>query len=215
MYKYILFLPFFMLASCAVLYDANLDDGSSAVPKILSEKIPDTPDMQPDVQVYKLSTGDVVAIKVYMESSMDRELRIGGDGRITYPMAGNVKIAGLTVTEAENKIAELLADYIRNPQVSIVVKQYNSKKVSIFGQVHKPSALQLPSENKMTLMEAITSAGGFTTIANKSKIRVVRTENGAQRVLEVDVTKITNQGNREMDIVLMPGDVIYVPETIF
>ena len=202
--------------SACSLYDVNLGNENAAVaPKILTEKIPDMPDFQPDVSVYKLSPGDVIAIKVYLESSMDRELRINGDGTITYPMAGNIQIAGLTVTEAENKISGLLSAYYRNPQVNVVIKNYNNKKIAIYGQVHKPSAMSLPAENKMTLMEAITSAGGFTSIANTSKVRIVRMIEGKQQMLEIDVNQITKNGHKDLDIELMAGDLIYVPETIF
>lgn len=206
---------FFSLQACA-LYDVNLGNEAAApAPKVLTEKMPDLPDFQPDVSVYKLTAGDVVSIKVYLESALDRELRINGDGTITYPMAGNIQLAGLTVTEAENKISGLLSTYYRNPQVNIVIKSYNSKKVTVYGQVHKPSLLTLPAENKMTLMEAITSAGGFTTIANTSRVRIVRMAEGKQQMLEIDVNQITKNGHKELDIELMAGDTIYVPETMF
>ena len=211
----IILISMLSFSACA-LYDANLGNETATVaPKVLSEKIPDMPDFQPDVSVYKLSPGDVIAIKVYLESSMDRELRINGDGTITYPMAGNIQLAGLTVTEAEKKISKLLSAYYRNPQVNIVIKNYNNKKIAIYGQVHKPQAMTLPAENKMTLMEAITSAGGFTSIANTAKVRVVRMVEGKQQMLEIDVTQITKNGHKDLDIELMPGDLIYVPETIF
>ena len=67
----------------------------------------------------------------------------------------------------------------------------------------------------MTLLEAITSAGGFTDIAAVSKVKILRMENGAQRSIEVDVSQITKEGNKQLDIVLKPGDVVFVPQSLF
>ena len=164
---------------------------------------------------YILQSGDLVEIKVFMEDSMDRVLRISSDGMITFPLVGNVKIGGYSVSEAEQQLSEKLKYYIKNPQVSMLIKEYANKMVYVLGQVQKPSEISIPPEKSMTVLEAITSVGGFTDIANTSKVKVLRMENGKQKSLDVDVNAITKQGKKSLDIELVPGDVIFVPQSMF
>lgn len=164
---------------------------------------------------YILQPGDLVDIKVFMEEEMDRTLRISSNGTITYPLIGNVKISGVSLSEAEEKIAKKLKQYIKNPQVSMLIKEYSNKTVYVLGQVKKPSAIMMPPEKSLTVLEAISSVGGFTDIANTSKVKILRMENGKQKSIDVDITAITKQGNKSLDVTLQPGDVLFVPQSIF
>ena len=166
-------------------------------------------------QSYQLQPGDLVDIQVYMEDNMNRVLRLNGNGSITFPLVGNIKLAGLTLEQAEQRLAGKLTAYIKNPQVSMLVKEYGNKTVYVLGQVNKPSSIQIPPEKPLTVLEAITSVGGFTDIANTSKVRVLRVTEGKQKTIDVDVTQITKQGNKSLDIALMPGDVVFVPQSMF
>ena len=164
---------------------------------------------------YVLQPGDLLEIQVFMEEDMARTLRVSGSGAITFPLAGNIRVAGYTVAEAEVRLSEALKTYLKNPQVSILIKEYGNKTVYVLGQVKEPAAIEIPPEKPLTVLEAITSVGGFTDIANTSRVRVLRMENGIQKALDVDVTQITKQGNKNMDIPLLPGDVIFVPQSMF
>ena len=166
-------------------------------------------------QSYVLQPGDLVDIRVYMEDNMDRVLRISGNGTVTFPLVGNIKIAGLSLEQAEQNLANRLTEYLRQPQVSMLVKEYGNKTVYVLGQVSKPGSIQIPPEKQLTVLEAITSVGGFTDVANASKVRVLRLENGKQKNIDVDVTQITKQGNKSLDIALQPGDVVFVPQSLF
>jgi polysaccharide export outer membrane protein len=166
-------------------------------------------------QTYKLQPGDLVEIQVFREDNMDRTLRISGNGSITFPLVGAVPIANCSLEEAENRLVERLTKYLKNPQVSMLVKEYGNKTVYVLGQVQKPAAIQIPPEKSLTVLEAITSVGGFTEIANTSKVRVLRMKDGKQITIDVDVTQITKQGNKLLDISLMPGDVVFVPQSMF
>ena len=95
------------------------------------------------------------------------------------------------------------------------IKEYGNKTVYVLGQVKKPAAIEIPPEKPLTVLEAVTSVGGFTEIAATGKVRVLRMENGVQRALDVDVTQITKQGNKSLDIALQPGDVVFVPQSMF
>ena len=166
-------------------------------------------------QDYLLQAGDLVEIKVYKEDDMDRTLRISTNGSITFPLIGNVKIAGLTVSGAEQKLEHALQSYLKTPSVSFLIKEYANKTVYVLGQVKKPSSIAITPEKTMTLLEAITSAGGFTDIAAISKVKILRMENGTQKSIEVDVSQITKEGNKQYDVPLKPADVVFVPQSLF
>ena len=166
-------------------------------------------------QDYLLQAGDLVEIKVYKEDDMSRTLRISTNGSITFPLIGNVRIAGLTVSQAENKVEKALQSYLKTPSVSFLIKEYANKTVYVLGQVKKPSSISITPEKTMTLLEAITSAGGFTDIAAMSKVKILRMEGGVQKSIEVDVVQITKEGNKQYDVPLKPADVVFVPQSLF
>ena len=166
-------------------------------------------------QDYLIQAGDLVEIKVYKEEDMDRTLRVSTNGSITFPLIGNVKIAGLTVSAAENKLENALQEYLKTPSVSFLIKEYANKTVYVLGQVKKPSSIAILPEKTMTLLEAITSAGGFTDVAATSKVKILRMEDGVQKSIEVDVSQITKEGNKQYDVPLKPADVVFVPQSLF
>ena len=164
---------------------------------------------------YVLQSGDLIDIKVFMENGMDRTLRISGGGTITFPLVGNIKIADKSVAQAEEILSAELKKYIKNPQVSLLIKEYGNTTIYILGEVKTPSAIPIPPGKSLTVLEAITSAGGFTSVAATSKVKVLRMENGVQKSIEVDISQITKQGKKSLDINLIPNDVIFVPQSMF
>ena len=166
-------------------------------------------------QDYLIQAGDLVEIKVYKEDDMERTLRVTTNGSITFPLIGNIKIAGLTVSAAEQKLENALQAYLKTPSVSFLIKEYADKTVYVLGQVKKPSSIAILPEKTMTLLEAITSAGGFTEVAAISKVKILRMEDGVQKSIEVDVSQITKDGNKQYDVSLKPDDVVFVPQSLF
>lgn len=164
---------------------------------------------------YLLQPGDLLEVTVFKEDDMSRVARINTNGTITFPLVGIVKVSDCSLAEAEKILTENLKRYFKNPQVSILIKEYANNTVYVLGQVKKPSSLKIPPEKNLTVLEAITSAGGFTDIANTSKVKVLRMENGKQKSIEVDVSQITKQGKKSLDINLMSGDVVFVPQSMF
>lgn len=211
-------LPFIVLGASVLLAACAGNpsrSGGAEVPAVSSAEINKGIEQLRRAEAYLLQPGDLLEIKVFMEDGMDRTLRISGGGTITFPLAGTIQVAGLTAVQAENKISEALKTYLNNPQVSMLIKEYGNKTVYVLGQVKKPSAIEIPPEKSLTVLEAVTSVGGFTDIAATGKVRVLRMENGSQKTLDVDVTQITKQGNKSMDIALQPGDVVFVPQSMF
>lgn len=208
---------FYFFVSCSSTpkrTQINVDGGDEGLQNIQQQVLSDISDMKKSSD-YVLQAGDLVDIKVFMETDMDRTLRVSANGTVTFPLVGNVQIGGYSVSEAEDLLVEKLKTYIKNPQVSMLIKEYANKMVYVLGQIKKPSAIPIPPEKTITVLEAITSVGGFTDIANMSKVKILRMDNGKQKSIDVDVNAITKQGNKSLDITLMPGDVVFVPQSIF
>lgn len=164
------------------------------------------------VQNYQIGIGDLLQIEVYDEPDLTKEVRVLTDGNISFPLLGTLRAAGLTVTELENEIRSRLgAEYLVNPQVTVFVKEFSS--IFVFGEVKKPGSF--PLTGKMTVFEAITLAGGFTEVANPSKVKVVRQENGRETSFMVDIKKVTKKGDVSEDKELRANDRVIVPRSFF
>ncbi|HAY22793.1 MAG TPA: hypothetical protein DCY27_11670, partial [Desulfobacterales bacterium] len=164
---------------------------------------------------YKIQPGDLIEITVYKETDMNRTARISGNGTITFPLAGNLTIADLSVPEAEAMLAQALSEFIINPQVTVLIKEYSNKQVYVLGEVKKPGSITLPVERRLTVLEAITLAGGFTDLAAQDKTKVLRNANGQNLTIQVEISKITKQGDKSADIFLEPNDTVFVPQSFF
>jgi polysaccharide export outer membrane protein len=164
---------------------------------------------------YKLQAGDLIEINVFQESDMSRILRISGNGTVTFPLAGNLKLSGLSVPEAENFIVLKLEDFLITPQVTILIKEYSNKQVYVLGEVKTPGSIQLPTDRTLTVLEAITLSGGFTDIAAPDRTKVLRSTNGQNQSIDVKISRITKEGDKSADIPLEPNDTVVVPQSFF
>jgi polysaccharide export outer membrane protein len=160
-----------------------------------------------------LGPGDVFDVRVFGEEDLTSTFRVASDGGIDFPLVGVVTVSGKTPTEVAKTIEKGLrdGDFLRSPQVSIFVKEYNSKKISVFGQVKQPGTF--PYSDGMSVVEAISKAGGFTSMARKNDTTVIRVLEGKKERFQVPVEAI-GQG-REPNFVLRTGDIVFVPERIF
>ena len=149
-----------------------------------------------------ISEGDLVRITVYDNSDLTTEARVNGEGKITFPFIGEVPVTDLPVSEAEKKIARLLEDgYIIKPHVSIFIIEYK-KKVYVNGEVRSPGAYKITKG--LTVLKAITLAGGFTAKASEGRMKIIRkTEKGETTI------------KAKLDDVVLPDDIILVPESLF
>ncbi len=140
---------------------------------------------------------------------MSREVPVRPDGMITLPLINDVRAAGLTPLELTELLREKLKKYVEDPRVTVIVTAINSRKVYILGEVGHPGAL--PLLTNMTVLQALSSAGGFTQYANTGKIYVLRTENGKQQKLPFNYKEVIRGEKAQQNIVLKPGDTIVVP----
>ncbi len=161
---------------------------------------------------YKIGVGDLLLIEVYEEPDLTREVRVLTDGKISFPLLGTLKAAGLQVSQLESKITKRLgAKYLVNPQVTVFVKEFS--RVFVFGEVRNPGAF--PIYGKITVFEAITLAGGFSPVGNPSKVRVIRQGSGGETSFEVDIESITKKGDTSQDMELQANDKVIVPRSFF
>jgi polysaccharide export outer membrane protein len=160
-----------------------------------------------------LGPNDLFDVRVYGEKELSGTFRVASDGTIDYPLLGSVKVGGLTPTEVVTVIETGLkeGELLRNPHVSILVKEYQSKKISVFGQVKKPGTF--PYQDGMSVVEAISLAGGFTSMARKNDTTVIRIIDGEKQRFRVAVEEI-GQG-KTANFVLNSGDIVFVPERVF
>ncbi len=165
---------------------------------------------------YELQPGDVVRITVLDEPNLTTQTRVTSDNFITFPLLGKLFIRDLTSQELEIRLKKLLEkDYLVNAQVLVFIEEYHPREVSILGEVVSPGKYSMPEEKELTLLEAIAMAGGFSKYADPDKTRVMRTTDGKKETIKIKVTDITKKGEKEKDIVLEAGDMIFIPENFF
>lgn len=167
----------------------------------------------PEPDIAKLGPGDVFQVKVYEDNTLSDIYQVSSTGTIDFPLIGRLKVEGLTPSEVVDLIKTKLIEgkFIKDPHISIFVKEWNSRKISVFGEVQKPGTFQY--EAGMTIVQAISLAGGFTNIADANHTRVIRIINGVEKRFILPVKEIGE--GRAPNFYLKPGDIIFVPERLF
>jgi protein involved in polysaccharide export with SLBB domain len=159
-----------------------------------------------------LGPGDVIEVRVYQEPELSGVYQVGPEGDVVFPLCKTVVVGGLSPNGAAEKLRACLHDgFMRDPQVSVLVKEYNSKKVFVFGEVQKPGTFIF--EDGMSIVQAVTIAGGFTKTAARNSTSVTRHIRGQEVKVKVNVQDIAL--GKAPNFTLEPGDIVYVPESLF
>jgi polysaccharide export outer membrane protein len=160
-----------------------------------------------------LGTGDMFDVRVYGEEDLSSDYRVSQDGTIDFPMIGRITVAGLEPGAVATLITTRLREghFFVQPHVSVVVREYNSKRIAVLGAVTTPGTY--PMRSGMGVIEAIGLAGGFTALANHDGTTITRSTSGELHRYAAPVDRITD--GREADIPLRAGDIIRVPERLF
>jgi polysaccharide export outer membrane protein len=181
----------------------------------------DPADTTGKIPSYTLTATDRLRIAVYQEDDLSSIVRIDAKGEVNLLLVGEVKIAGLTVREAQKTIEDAYraGRFLRDPQVIITVEEYAPREVSIGGQVRNPGRYPLPIESTMTVVDLVTKAGGLTDIAKGGSVTITHiTPDGKKITTTVDVDSIIKgKAQAKADdttLQLQPGDIVYVPERI-
>lgn len=159
---------------------------------------------------YRIGLGDVLAITVWKEPDISvPAATVRSDGKISVPLLKEIRVEGLTPTELQEELTTRLRKLVHEADVTVVVTAINSKKVYLLGAVRKegPIVLQRP----LTVLQAISEAGGFTEFAKTKRIYVLRRQNGQQVRLAYDYQAVIRGNNLQQDFVLLPDDTVVVP----
>lgn len=164
---------------------------------------------------YILQPLDLLQIRVFQEPDMDREVRISRESTVMLPLIGLVDLGDLTIRQAEDRVTFLYdRDYLVNPQINITVLEYARRTVNVLGSVANPGEIEFPREEGLSLMEAISRAGGFTRLGDRRKVRLTRRESTGDVINFVVNTDDIIEGDSAEKWPLQTGDLIFVPERI-
>lgn len=158
-----------------------------------------------------LGVGDIFVVRVFNEPDLSQEYRVGADGTIDFPYLARLRVQGQLPSAVADAIRNGLQErgVLREPQVSVFVREVTSRRIDLIGAVARPGSV--PFAPGMTIIQAIAGAGGFTPIANRDRVTLIRACNGRRRTTIVPAQAIIE--GRAANILLTPNDVINVPES--
>jgi len=159
---------------------------------------------------YRIGRQDLLEIKVFGVDELNQTARVGEDGTISMPLLGSLRVEGRTKTDLEQHIAALLAErFVRDPQVTVFVREYESKKVAVSGAVKKPGSYEMLG--RKTLLEMLSLAGGLDKDPGEEIVVFRRTGDGGTERLRVDLDPLVYDADPALNLPLEPGDIVYVP----
>jgi polysaccharide export outer membrane protein len=186
-------------------------DGAAADVSSTSSRKSTMPGLPTASSTYRLQPYDLIDVQVYSEEDLHKPARLGSDGTVLLPLIGSVKLGGLTVAEATELITgKYAAGYVKNPSVLITVLEYRKRTFSILGQIVHTGLFDLPEGSHVSIVEAITMAGGFTATAAQNAVTVKRTMDGKTTLYRIKVGEMA-QSPDAAPFEILPGDTIDVP----
>ncbi len=164
---------------------------------------------------YVIGPGDVLQIFVWRNPELTATVPVRPDGKISTPLVEDMIAVGKSPSMLARDVEKVLSDYVRSPQVNVIVTEPASvySQVKIIGQVASPQAL--PYREGMTVLDAVLAVGGLTPFAAGNRARLVRTEDGKQREIRLKLGALVNNGDMKQNHALKPGDVLVIPESRF
>lgn len=162
---------------------------------------------------YKIGARDVLQISVFGIDQLNTSVRVAEDGRISLPLIGDIGATGLTRGELEDAIESALARYVTEPQVAVFISEYQSQRISVIGAVHSPGTIEMVG--RMSLLEAISNAGGIDYTDSAGMVTVLRSSlTGAP--LQIDLDDLLRRGDATLNIGLEAGDTVnVVPKDVY
>jgi polysaccharide export outer membrane protein len=163
-------------------------------------------DFGPD---YILGPGDVVDIAVWKDETLTKSVIVLPDGKISFPLIGEVKAAGRTIPQLKQEIKQKISPYAPDPIISVEVRQVNSMLIYVIGRVNAPGRFAL--NTNVNVLQALTMAGGLNAFAKRDKIKIFRQEGNQTKIFRFKYDDVTEGSDLDQNIVLRRGDVIVVP----
>jgi polysaccharide export outer membrane protein len=158
---------------------------------------------------YRLAAGDKLRIEVYKDTQLSQSLQIRPDGKITLPLVGDVAAAGRTSVELRDAIGAALDDYIKNPVVTVIVVETTPQVVFVTGEVNKPGPVPLVN-GRISVLQALAVAGGFTDFANRKDIRILRKSSAGMQTLKFNYKDALDEESMREPLALQAGDTVIV-----
>ena len=174
-----------------------------------------TPPGQVDRTDYVLGPGDMIQIFVWRNPDLSATVPVRPDGRISTPLVEDMVAVGKTPSQLARDVEKVLGEYVRTPQVNVIVTQPAStfSQVKVVGQVLHPQVM--PYRNGLTVLDAILASGGLGQFAAGNRSKLVRTVDGKQIEIKLKLANLLNDGDMKQNVPLQPGDVLIIPESRF
>ena len=196
------------VAGAAAVTLAQTPTPPTAAPPVTVAPVP-APEPTAVPADYVIGPDDVLTIVFWREKDLSGDVSLRPDGRISLPLINDVDAAGLTPEQLRVRLTQAANQYIEEPTVTVVVKQINSRKLFITGQVAKPGPY--PMMGPTTVVQLITMAGGILEYADEKNIAILRTENGRAISLRFNYDEVKKRKKLEQNVALKPGDTVIVP----
>ena len=165
--------------------------------------------------LYRIRSGDVLEVKVYQEEDLNTKSRVDEEGTVVLPLIGRITVRGLTTEAARQGISDRYeADYLNHPQVTVLINEFAPRRFVMMGQVSRPGVYEIPSSERLNLLQAIAMAGGYTKIADPTKVRIRRASEKGEEVLRFNAKALAAGGGGEVPAVLAE-DNITIGESAF
>ena len=158
---------------------------------------------------YQLGPEDVIEISVWKEPDLTKQIAIRPDGKISYPLIGEVQAAGKTVKELREEISKRLEKFVTDAQVTVILLKTQYYKIYVLGKVNKPGAYVVG--RPANVMQALAMAGGLNPFASPSRIVIIRRIGDKEQTLPFDYKAVSRGQFLEQNVTLLPGDVVVVP----
>jgi len=164
---------------------------------------------------HKLTPNDLIEVKVFQEPELTTATRIAADGKITFPLIGEVAIGGTTLVEAARLIRDRLqARFLVDPQVSLILIEPAKRLFTVLGQVQRPGTYRFPDQEALNLIQVIGIAGGYTRLADPGRVTVKRHAQGKDSLFRLDAKRMARD-QATADFLVQPGDLITIAERAF
>jgi polysaccharide biosynthesis/export protein len=164
---------------------------------------------------YIIGPGDTLQVFVWRNPELTSTVPVRPDGKISTPLVEDMIAVGKNPTSLARDIEKVLGEYVKSPQVNIIVTQPLStfSQVRVIGQVAKPQSIAY--REGMSVMDAVLQVGGLGQYAAGNRSKIIRMENGKQREIKLKLESLVDKGDMKQNLLLKPGDVLVVPETRF
>jgi polysaccharide export outer membrane protein len=159
-------------------------------------------------KLYRIGPEDVLHVSVWENPELTIDVTVRPDGKISFPLIKEIQAADFTPMELSDVLSRNLKEYIKDPRVTVIVTQTNSRKIFLVGNVLRPGSYLL--RHDMTLLQALSLAGGFTTFASPRGMKLIRGAGGKQESRSINYYKMI-EGTEVDDYMLKPGDTIVIP----